>query len=71
MLVGLVAVASDEERRGQRRGAPLAFGLALIPFVFIVLAFMSEHPRAPGAVAQGDGLACSSASRSRRSLSTR
>lgn len=30
--------------------AALALGLALIPFVFIVLAFMSEHPRAPGAV---------------------
>lgn len=27
----------------------IAFGLAVIPFVFVVLAFLSEHPRAPGA----------------------
>jgi hypothetical protein len=28
----------------------IAFGLAVIPFVFVVLAFVSAHPRAPGAV---------------------
>jgi len=49
MLAGLVSIASD------RAGAPvagpfIAFGLALVPFVFIALAFLSEHPRAPGAV---------------------
>jgi hypothetical protein len=49
IVAGLVSVASDD------RGAPnpgpfIAFGLALIPFVFVVLAFLSEHPRAPGAV---------------------
>ena len=27
----------------------------LVPFVFIVLAFLSEHPRAAGAVGEGDG----------------
>jgi hypothetical protein len=28
----------------------IAVGLCIIPFVFVVLAFLSEHPRAPGAV---------------------
>jgi hypothetical protein len=48
-LVGAVAFASDDAN------APMAlpyiaFGLAVIPFVFVVLAFMSEHPHAPAAV---------------------
>lgn len=29
---------------------PFALGLALIPFAFVALAFVSNHPRAPGAV---------------------
>ena len=49
MLAGLVAVGSDDD--GAPLAAPyIAFGLALLPFVFVVLAFLSEHPRAPGAV---------------------
>ena len=28
---------------------PFALGLALIPFAFLTLAFLSNHPRAPGA----------------------
>lgn len=49
LLAGVVAVGSDDPRAPAP--APLiAFGLALVPFVFIVLAFLSEHPRAPGAV---------------------
>jgi hypothetical protein len=49
MVAGLVSLASDEPE--QPLAAPyIAFGLALIPFVFLVLAIMSEHPRAPGAV---------------------
>jgi hypothetical protein len=49
LLAGLVSVASDEPDAPSP--APfIAFGLCLIPFVFIVLAFLSEHPRAPGAV---------------------
>jgi hypothetical protein len=31
-------------------------GLALVPFVFIVLAFLSEHPAAPAAVVRAMGL---------------
>lgn len=49
VLAGVVAVGSDDPQAPAP--APLiAFGLALIPFVFVVLAFLSEHPRAPGAV---------------------
>jgi hypothetical protein len=56
MLAGLVADASDESG-GPNAAAAMAFGLALIPFVFVVLAFMSEHPRAPGAVLRAMGWA--------------
>lgn len=56
VLAGLVALASDSPD-APPAGPFIAFGLALIPFVFIVLAFLSEHPRAPGAVLKGMGLA--------------
>jgi len=50
ILAGLVSAASDTPDPAPDPAAGLAFGLALIPFVFIVLAFVSEHPRAPAAV---------------------
>ncbi|HEX2577468.1 MAG TPA: hypothetical protein VHK88_14030 [Aquihabitans sp.] len=57
LLAGLVAVASDDDAGGApNAGAAIAFGLAVIPFAFIVLAFVSQHPRAPGAVARAMGL---------------
>jgi hypothetical protein len=56
MLAGLVSAASPSEEPLPNPGASLAFGLAIIPFVFVVLAFMSEHPRAPGAVVRAMGL---------------
>jgi hypothetical protein len=56
MLAGLVAAASDGGE-GPNPGAALALGLASIPFVFLALAFLSEHPRAPGAVVKAMGLA--------------
>lgn len=49
VLGGVVSVASDRAD-APAPGPLLAFGLALVPFVFIVLAFLSEHPRAPAAV---------------------
>jgi hypothetical protein len=55
LLAGLVAVA-DDGADGPAPGAAIAFGLALLPFVFIVLAFASEHPRAPSAVVRAMGL---------------
>jgi hypothetical protein len=56
MLAGLVSVASEDGPDGPNAAAAIAFGLALIPFVFVVLAFMSGHPRAPGAVVKAMGL---------------
>lgn len=49
LLAGLVSGASDDEG-GVNVAVAVTFGLMLIPFVFMVLAFASEHPRAPGAV---------------------
>jgi hypothetical protein len=49
MLAGFVAAASDDASAPDPM-APIALGLAILPFVFLVLAFLSEHPRAPGAV---------------------
>jgi hypothetical protein len=56
MLAGFVSGTSEAEPGGPQSGAAIAFGLALIPFVFLALAFMSEHPRAPGAVLKAMGL---------------
>jgi len=49
LLAGQVSATLDRAG-GPAPGPFLAFGVSLIPFVFIVLAFLSEHPRAPGAV---------------------
>jgi hypothetical protein len=48
LLTGLVAVATDAAE-APAPGPLIAFGLCLIPFVFIALAFLSEHPRAAAA----------------------
>ena len=59
MLAGLVSVASDDGEAtadAPQAAAALAFGLALIPFVFVVLAFLSEQPRPPTAVLKAMGL---------------
>jgi hypothetical protein len=60
LLAGLVAEATDDPKShvGEpNTAAAFALGLAIIPFVFIVLAFMSGHPRAPGAVVKAMTLA--------------
>lgn len=56
LLAGVVSVASDAGG-APNPGAWIAFGLMLVPFVFIVLAFSSEHPRAAGASAKAMALA--------------
>jgi hypothetical protein len=57
MLAGIVGGAVDDEDEAVSNPAAfVALGLALIPFVFILLAFASEHPRAPGAVVRAMGL---------------
>jgi hypothetical protein len=55
LLAGLVALGSDAPD-APAGGAAVAFGLCLIPFVFILLAFASEHPHAPGAALRAMGL---------------
>lgn len=56
ILTGYVAGSSDDAD-APGAGAAFALGLALIPFVFVLLAFLSRHPRPPGAVARAMGLA--------------
>jgi hypothetical protein len=56
ILAGLVAAADDDSTGGPQPAAAIAFGLALLPFVFITGAFLSQHPRAPGASARAMGL---------------
>jgi hypothetical protein len=58
VLAGVVTIAADDGEGGLANPeAAIALGVALIPFVFTVLAFASEHPRAPGAVVKAMGLA--------------
>jgi polyferredoxin len=54
LLAGLVAVASDDPG-GPNPGASIAFGLAMIPFVFIALAFLSGHLNPATAVLKAMG----------------
>ena len=56
MLAGLVAGASDDPGGSANPGASIAVGLAIVPFVFVALAFLSEHPTPPRAVLQAMGL---------------
>jgi hypothetical protein len=55
VLAGAVSSAS-RSATAPNAPAALALGLALIPFVFMILAFASGHPRAPGAVVKAMGL---------------
>ena len=57
LLAGLVSLASDDSTGEPQAGAAIALGLSLIPFVFVVLAFLSEQPRASTAVLKAMGLA--------------
>lgn len=57
MLVGLIAFGSDDsDVSGATAAGALSFGLALVPFAFIAVAFLSWHPAAPGAVLRAMGL---------------
>lgn len=56
MLSGVVTDARDDVAGVDRPGVMVAFGLALIPFVFLLLAFLSEHPSAPSATMRAMGL---------------
>ena len=56
LLAGLVSEATDAGGSAPAGAPSIAFGLAVIPFVYIALAFFSEHPRWPGAVVRAMGL---------------
>ena len=56
MLLGLVAGAGGDDGGVGNPAAAIAFGLALIPFVFIALAFLSEHQNPARAVLRAMGL---------------
>lgn len=49
-------VVSAGVEGAESSAAPIALGLAVAPFVFLVLAFSSGHPRAPLAVLKAMGL---------------
>jgi hypothetical protein len=58
LLAGLVAEATEDGSGSEAEpnaALGLAVGVAVIPFVFVALAFLSEHPRAPGAVVRAMG----------------
>jgi hypothetical protein len=60
LLAGLVAGATDGSAGAEAEpnvAVALVVGLAVVPFVFVALAFLSEHPRAPGAVLRAMGWA--------------
>jgi len=52
LLAGLV----NEAAEAVSRTAAIGFGLALVPFVFVSLAFLSRHRMAPSAVLKSLGL---------------
>ncbi|HEX4905202.1 MAG TPA: hypothetical protein VFU93_07115 [Acidimicrobiales bacterium] len=56
MLAGFVALADDDGGGVGNPGAAIAFGIALLPFVFIVLAFLSEQTNPARAVLRAMGL---------------
>ncbi len=57
ILAGMVSLTLDDGEGVANPAAAIAFGLAVIPFAFLVLAFLSEHPRAPSAVVKALGAA--------------
>jgi hypothetical protein len=56
IVAALVSLGAEDDRTAPNAGPLIAFGLCLLPFVFIVLAFLSEHPNAPGAAVKAMGL---------------
>ncbi|MGZ5212211.1 MAG: hypothetical protein ACXWYT_02585 [Actinomycetota bacterium] len=56
IVAALVSLGGEDGRASPNAGPLIAFGLCLLPFVFIVLAFLSEHPKAPAAVVKAMGL---------------
>jgi len=57
IVAALVALGTEDPVAGPNAGPLIAFGLCLLPFVFIALAFLSENPKAPSAAVKAMGLA--------------
>lgn len=53
---GLLVAFVEESAEDVNRTAGLGFGLAMVPFVFVALAFLSRHRRAPIAVLKSLGI---------------
>lgn len=56
IVAALVSLGAKDGKAVPNAGPLIAFGLCLLPFVFIALAFLSEHPNAPGAAVRAMGL---------------
>jgi hypothetical protein len=56
IVAALVSLGAEDAKPAPDAGPLIAFGLCLLPFVFIALAFLSEHPNAAGAVVKAMGL---------------
>jgi hypothetical protein len=57
IVSALVSLGTKDPVAGPNAGPLIAFGLCLLPFVFIALAFLSENPQAPAAAVKAMGLA--------------
>ena len=59
LMAGLVAAASSDANKvgAPNTGAAIALGVAIMPFVFIALAFVGAHPNPAAAVLKAMGLA--------------
>jgi hypothetical protein len=57
IVAALVSLGAKDGRATPNAGPLIAFGLCLLPFVFIALAFLSENPKAPAAAVKAMGLA--------------
>jgi hypothetical protein len=56
LLAGSVSLAQGHPVGAPDPAAAFALGFALIPFVFVALAFLSAHPNAPAAATRAMGL---------------
>jgi hypothetical protein len=55
LLAGFVAAGADDPAAGPNPAASITLGLALIPFVFVALAFLSDHCNSANAVLKAMG----------------
>jgi hypothetical protein len=55
-FTSLLLALTDDTAEDAARTAALGVGLAIVPFVFLIVAFGSRHPRAPVAVLKALGV---------------